>query len=60
MRITQKRDLVIFGSALMGALLLVAADLLSLTLPFEMAFPIGLVTAFIGGLYLLWIVTRVN
>ena len=60
MRVTQKRGLVIFGSALMGALLLVAADLLSLTLPFEMAFPIGLVTAFIGGLYLLWLVTRVN
>jgi iron complex transport system permease protein len=48
----------VFTSALMGSALLLSSDWLTLTLPFAMSFPIGLMTAFIGGLYLLWLVTR--
>jgi iron complex transport system permease protein len=39
--------------ALMGAVLLIAADLLSQRLPLPLILPIGLTTGFLGGLYLL-------
>jgi len=58
-RIIRSQGVPIIGSSLMGAILLLVSDLLSQTLPFDMTLPIGLITAFVGGLYLLWIVTRV-
>lgn len=59
-RVTRTKAVPVLGAALMGAVLLLAADWLSLTLPFDMALPIGLMTAFIGGLYLLWVVTKLR
>lgn len=47
-------------SALMGATLLVAADLAAQRLPFNVAFPVGLMTGVIGGVYLLILLTRVE
>lgn len=46
------------SSALMGALLLLSADVLSQRLPFNIMMPVGLMTGVIGGLYLLWLLTR--
>ncbi len=59
-RVVGGKGVPVLSAALMGALLLVGADWLSLTLPFNMAMPIGLMTAFIGGLYLLWVVTKLK
>lgn len=59
-RLTASKSIPMLGAALMGALLLVIADWLSLTLPLNMALPIGLMTAFIGGSYLLWVVTKLR
>jgi ABC-type enterobactin transport system permease subunit len=36
----------------------VASDLLSTTLPVDAALPVGLVTGVIGGVYLIWLLTR--
>lgn len=47
-------------SALMGATLLVVADLAAQSLPFNVAFPVGLMTGVIGGVYLLVLLTRVE
>ena len=43
--------------ALMGAALLIAADLLSQRLPLRLMLPIGLTTGFLGGLYLLLVLS---
>ncbi|WP_446428409.1 FecCD family ABC transporter permease [Leucobacter sp. 1207-22] len=45
-------------SALIGSLLLVAADLLTQNLNLGMRTPVGLVTSVLGGLYLLWLLAR--
>ncbi|MGQ4538486.1 FecCD family ABC transporter permease [Dermabacteraceae bacterium P7074] len=45
-------------SALMGAVLLVGADLLAIYISVRLATPVGLVTGTLGGAYLLWILTR--
>ncbi len=45
-------------SAFMGATLLVGADLLAQNLPFAWSVPVGLATGLLGGLYLLWLLTR--
>ena len=47
----------VLTSALIGALLLVAADLLSMVLPSRLTMPVGLVTGVIGGVYLLWVLS---
>jgi iron complex transport system permease protein len=42
----------------MGAVLLLAADLLSQWAPVHLHLPIGLVTGLLGGVYLLWLLFR--
>ncbi|MBZ4023719.1 Fe(3+)-siderophore ABC transporter permease [Rhodobacter sp. TJ_12] len=48
----------LFGAALMGALLLTGADLLTRVLPIGATLPVGQVTGVLGGLYLIWLLTR--
>ncbi len=48
----------LFGAALMGALLLTGADLLTRVLPVGAVLPVGQVTGVLGGLYLIWLLTR--
>lgn len=57
-RLSQSGKLPIVGSALMGSLLLLSADVLSQNLPINITMPVGLMTGVIGGLYLLWLLTR--
>lgn len=57
-RLSHSGKLPIVGSALMGALLLLSADVLSQSLPINITMPVGLMTGVIGGLYLLWLLTR--
>ncbi len=46
------------SAALMGAVLMLAADLLTQTLPVRAMMPIGLTTGLLGGLYLLGLLVR--
>ncbi|MGG5575344.1 FecCD family ABC transporter permease [Vibrio diazotrophicus] len=46
------------ASAVMGATLLVIADLVSQIKPFSINLPIGQLTSLVGGVYLLWLLTR--
>ncbi|NBM53661.1 iron chelate uptake ABC transporter family permease subunit [Proteus sp. G2669] len=57
-RLSHSGKLPIVGSALMGALLLLSADVLSQRLPIDVTMPVGLMTGVIGGLYLLWLLTK--
>ena len=57
-RLNHSGKLPIVGSALMGALLLLLADMLAQQLPFNVMMPVGLMTGIIGGLYLLWLLAR--
>lgn len=57
-RISRSPSLPLAGSAVMGAVLLVSADLLSQHLPFALSAPVGLVTGVLGGGYLLWLLSR--
>lgn len=57
-RLSHSGKLPIVGSALMGALLLLSADVLSQSLPIDVTMPVGLMTGVIGGLYLLWLLTK--
>lgn len=50
--------LVLPGSALLGASLLLAADLLARTIVVPAELPIGIVTALIGGPFFLWLLLR--
>jgi iron complex transport system permease protein len=51
-------DVPLFTGAAMGAVLLLAADLLSQWAPVHLHLPIGLVTGLLGGVYLLWLLFR--
>ncbi|MCJ8150729.1 MULTISPECIES: FecCD family ABC transporter permease [Shinella] len=51
-------DVPVLSSALMGMVLLMAADLFSQHLPLEIHMPIGLTTGFLGGFYLLWLLVQ--
>lgn len=57
-RLTASPDLPLTAGALMGAVLLLAADLLSQRFPLDIHLPIGLTTGMLGGFYLLWLLTR--
>lgn len=57
-RLTRSPDVPLAAGAAMGAVLLLAADLVSQRLPFNATMPIGLTTGMLGGLYLLWLLTR--
>ncbi|MFT5503336.1 MAG: iron complex transport system permease protein [Gammaproteobacteria bacterium] len=46
------------GSALMGAILLMAADLIARTIVVPAELPIGIITAVLGGPFFLWLLMR--
>lgn len=57
-RLTRAPGIFVGLSALIGSLLLVAADLLTQNLNIGMRTPVGLITSVLGGLYLLWLLAR--
>ncbi len=57
-RLRQSRALSLFSSALMGSLLVLTADVLIQWLPFQASVPIGRMTGIVGGIYLIWLLTR--
>ena len=57
-RLGGRSDLPVVGAAAMGACLLVAADLLPQLAPWGANLPIGRMTGIVGGLYLIWLLTR--
>lgn len=57
-RITSAARVQVICSGLFGAVLLLAADMISRNLPTSYAVPVGLTTGVIGAFYLLWILTR--
>ena len=57
-RLRQSRALSLFTSALMGVLLVLAADVLIQWLPLQASVPIGRMTGIVGGIYLIWLLTR--
>ncbi|MFD3406835.1 FecCD family ABC transporter permease [Kribbella sp. NPDC058693] len=59
-RITRTPQLPLLGSALTGALVLVAADLAARTLLPPVEIPVGALTALVGAPYLLWLLGRSN
>ncbi|SKA80997.1 iron complex transport system permease protein [Agreia bicolorata] len=56
-RIARSPGVTVLASAAMGAALLVSADLLAQRLLSPFQIPVGLVTAAIGGAYLVWMLT---
>ncbi|WP_341643428.1 FecCD family ABC transporter permease [Thauera sp. SDU_THAU2] len=48
----------VLASAAMGACLVAAADLLGQSQPLELNLPIGKLTGLLGGIYLIWLLTR--
>ncbi|UQS88718.1 iron chelate uptake ABC transporter family permease subunit [Pseudomonas chlororaphis subsp. piscium] len=56
--LTLSPDAPLVSGGLMGAVLLLAADLLSQRLPVNANLPIGLVTGLLGGCYLLWLLAH--
>lgn len=57
-RLTRTRGVPVASAAAMGAFLLVLADLLTQLAAFDLILPIGRMTGLVGGLYLLWLLTR--
>lgn len=57
-RLTGAARVQVLSSALVGAVLLLIADLISVHLPVKIAMPVGLTTGLLGGVYLLWLLTR--
>lgn len=57
-RLTRWRTMPVLSAAAMGACLLVLADVVTRLLPITAAVPIGRMTGIIGGLYLIWLLTR--
>jgi iron complex transport system permease protein len=58
MRITGSPGVAIIPSAILGAVLLLAADQLAQLMPATLQFPVGIFTAIVGAPYLLWLVWR--
>lgn len=58
MRLNRQAGLPLIGAALMGSCLLLAADTLTQVLPLTAAVPTGRMTGIIGGIYLIWMMTR--
>ncbi|CAM3840771.1 Ferric enterobactin transport system permease protein FepG [Vibrio aerogenes CECT 7868] len=54
-RLRRSGHLPVFSAALMGGLLLLAADLLTQLIPLDLIIPIGRMTGIVGGIYLLWL-----
>ncbi|MCL2897267.1 FecCD family ABC transporter permease [Brenneria tiliae] len=59
-RLTRSRKLPVISAALMGACLLLLADLITLLLPLTVAVPVGRMTGILGGVYLLWLLNRMR
>nr|WP_067970223.1 iron chelate uptake ABC transporter family permease subunit [Nocardiopsis trehalosi] len=57
-RLARTSGTALFGAGLMGALLLIAADLAAQRLVAPAQLPVGAVTAVIGGGYLVWLLYR--
>ncbi|EMA2622813.1 TPA: iron chelate uptake ABC transporter family permease subunit [Pseudomonas aeruginosa] len=57
-RLTRSAEVPLLSGALMGAVLLLAADLLGQRLAYVANLPIGLMTGLLGGFYLLWLLLR--
>jgi len=57
-RLTRAPEVPLFSAGLTGAALLMAADLASQSAPFGLVMPVGLMTGFLGGLYLLAVLLR--
>ncbi|MEX6786720.1 23S rRNA (adenine(2030)-N(6))-methyltransferase RlmJ, partial [Pseudomonas aeruginosa] len=57
-RLTRSAGVPLLSGALMGAVLLLAADLLGQRLAYVANLPIGLMTGLLGGFYLLWLLLR--
>lgn len=57
-RLTGLRSMPTVSSAVVGALLLTVADLVTRLLPMTITVPIGRMTGIVGGLYLIWLLTR--
>ncbi|CAK9890589.1 MULTISPECIES: FecCD family ABC transporter permease [Pseudomonas] len=57
-RLTGAPEVPLVSGALMGAVLLLGADLLSQRLAFNLNLPIGLSAGLLGGCYLLWLLSR--
>ena len=55
-RVTHERHIVL--SSLMGAVLLLAADILARWVLAPQELPVGVLTAALGGSYLLWLMRR--
>ncbi|BDZ61855.1 putative siderophore transport system permease protein YfhA [Demequina sediminis] len=60
LRLTRNAGVTLIPSALMGAVLLLAADQLSQLMPATLQFPVGIFTAAVGAPYLLWLVWRAS
>lgn len=58
LRLTGAKSLPVLSAAAMGALLLVLADLVAQMTPLDLVLPIGRMTGLVGGLYLIWLLTR--
>lgn len=56
--LTRHRGVPVIGSALAGALLMIAADWVGRTAFAPVEIPVGVITAIVGGPYLLWILLR--
>lgn len=59
-RVTRSAGMALIPAALMGAVLLLAADQLSQLMPANLQFPVGVFTAAVGAPYLLWLVWRAS
>ena len=57
-RLTGTPGIPLLGAAIMGAALLLSADVITQHLPGQLILPIGRVTAIAGGTYLFWLLTR--
>ncbi|WP_437884390.1 FecCD family ABC transporter permease [Pseudomonas sp. LRF_L74] len=57
-RLTAASGVPLASAALMGAVLLLGADLASQRFPWQLNLPIGLATGILGGVYLLWLLGR--
>ncbi|WP_298038658.1 iron chelate uptake ABC transporter family permease subunit [uncultured Microbacterium sp.] len=57
-RLTATRGMPVLSAAAMGSCLLVLADILTQVIPITASIPIGRMTGIIGGIYLIWLLTR--
>ncbi|WP_062516691.1 FecCD family ABC transporter permease [Demequina gelatinilytica] len=60
LRLTRNAGVTLIPSALMGALLLLAADQVAQLMPTTIQLPVGVFTAAVGAPYLLWLVWRAS